>query len=117
MKNKKSGFTLLEVIVSIVLISILSLGFLQIVTANSGVSARSEEYNQGTYDFAAAIDMGVTSYNTGKNEITVEKSGSVNLQLGKVNNAQTMSIDINEVKYSDASKKRAGSLSFFGNSD
>ncbi|MDD4780710.1 MAG: type II secretion system protein [Tissierellia bacterium] len=55
-RNNKKGFTLIEVVVSIMLISILSLGFLQLFTGFMGITTKKISYDEATNEFAKYID-------------------------------------------------------------
>jgi prepilin-type N-terminal cleavage/methylation domain-containing protein len=57
-KNNKKGFTLIETAVSIMLISILSLGFLQVFTGFMGITAKKISYDEATNEFSKYMDEG-----------------------------------------------------------
>lgn len=52
----KRGFTLIEVLVSITLISILSLGFLQAMVGFLGITKKNIAYDEATTAFSRQID-------------------------------------------------------------
>ncbi len=54
--NNSKGFTLIETVVSIVLIVILSLGFLQVMTGFLSITAKKTAYDEATNEFAGLID-------------------------------------------------------------
>ncbi|MGD9567357.1 MAG: type II secretion system protein J [Sedimentibacter sp.] len=58
MNNNKYGFTLIEVVVSITLLSILSMGFLQVFGGSLGITKKNIAFDKATNDFAYKIDMG-----------------------------------------------------------
>ncbi len=70
-KNKK-GFTLIEVVVSIVLIGILSLGFLQVYAGFSGITAKKIAHDQATDEFSEIIDRDEISKIHDINNVTLK---------------------------------------------
>lgn len=81
--TNKKGFTLIEVVVSIVLIGILSLGFLQVYAGFSGITAKKIAHDQATDEFSEIINRDDMSKIHDVNDVTltIGDSGTDNISL------------------------------------
>ncbi len=74
--NNRKGFTLIETVVSVVLIIILSLGFLQIMTGFLSITEKKNAYDEATDEFAGLIDRKDISGFTQKDTVLELGAGS-----------------------------------------
>ncbi|GEM_PF-3590284 len=69
MKNNKQGFTLIEIVISIALLSVICIGFMAVITATTGTTQRSSVYDEMSEEY-------VERYNKGS--VEVEPAGTNN---------------------------------------
>lgn len=110
MKNKK-GFTLIEVVISIALISILVLGIVELSVAVSSMLTAGNSHHEATNEYGSAIEEGLLP----QGAVAIVK-GTINLNLSNANEEEkpqacpdstqiTMKIEEKEMSYPEAPEK------------
>lgn len=111
--KNENGFTLIEVVVSVALISILALGFYQIIMTSSGIYQRTASYNEATYAFKA-YSVGIRD-RSGSTELygIVEENESVSVPIA---GGESIELTKTRLEYgggADADKRKTGYFEYF----
>ena len=103
-KNAKKGFTLLEGIIAVTLLSLISIGFFTIINAVSGTSLRADVYNDMTSDYVERYNSGQsTDDHDGENTYTTKDGGEAGYVVGtgKSGNDVTLNFKVKEITTGD----------------
>ncbi|MBQ7265484.1 MAG: prepilin-type N-terminal cleavage/methylation domain-containing protein [Firmicutes bacterium] len=82
MKKNNKGFTLVEVIVSIALLTLVCLGFFTVIAASTGSVARSEIYENMTEDYVELYNRKYSETHDGEAKYSKADWGTVDVVVG-----------------------------------
>lgn len=105
-REGRGGFTLIEVIVSVVLITMISSGFLILLEANTRNLSRSWQMDSASYDIAGMIEEGRTDERSMSGSWSLKYEGEdLNGQIEEKVILYSIEKDGNRLNYFDAPGK------------